>query len=50
MTRKEFIADLSENFTEIDFTDIQGIIEARCMQTGEDYDDLYSELMQAVNL
>lgn len=25
MTRHEFIEDLAENFTEIDFTDIQGI-------------------------
>lgn len=48
MTRLEFIKDMVENFDELTTSDLQGIIEARCMQTGENEDELLNEIYKEV--
>ena len=48
MTREEFIEDMVINFDELTSSDLQGIVEARCIQTGEDADELLNEIYQIV--
>ncbi|WP_306010077.1 hypothetical protein [Bacillus sp. MMSF_3328] len=44
MSKEQFIDYLLENFDELTTSDLQGVIEARCIQTGE-YEE---EILQAV--
>ena len=39
MSLEEFINDLVENYDEVG-ADLQGIVEARCMRTGEDEEEI----------
>lgn len=48
MSREEFIKDLVENYDEIDTSDLQGIVMARCMRTGEDEDEILEEIYKIV--
>lgn len=48
MTREDFIKDLVENYDEIDTSDLQGIVMARCMRTGEDEDEILDEIYRRV--
>ena len=48
MTREEFIKDMVKNFDEFTTSDLQGVVEARCMRTGEDEDELLNEIYNEV--
>ena len=48
MSREEFIKDLVENYDEIDTSDLEGIVMARCMQTGENEDEILEEIYNRV--
>lgn len=48
MSREEFIKDLVKNYDEIDTSDLQGIVMARCMRTGEDEDEILEEIYKRV--
>lgn len=50
MTRAEFIQDMRNNIDELTTSDLQGIVEARCMQTGENEDDLLNEILEMEEL
>ena len=46
MTREEFIEEMIINFDELTSSDLQGIVEARCIKTGENADELLNEIYQ----
>lgn len=46
---EEFIQDLVDNFDDIDTSDLQGIVEARCMQTGEDENEILDEIYKRIS-
>ena len=48
MTREEFIKDLVENYEEFTTSDLQAVVEARCMTTGEDEDAILNEIYEIV--
>lgn len=39
MSKAEFIEDMVKNYEEV-AVDLQGIVEARCMRTGEDEEEI----------
>lgn len=48
MTRQEFIKDIVKNYDEFTTSDLQAVVEARCMQTGENEDELLNEIYMEV--
>lgn len=47
-TREDFIKEMVELYDEISTSDLQGIVEARCIQTGENEDDILNEIYEIV--
>lgn len=47
MSLEEFINDLVENYDEVG-ADLQGIVEARCMQTNENEDEILREIYSRI--
>lgn len=47
---KDFIDDLKQNINNITRSDLQGIIEARCMKTGENEEEILKILDEYVKL
>ena len=48
MTRTEFIEDLIKNYDDFTTGDLQGIVEARCMTTGENADEILEEIYKNI--
>ncbi len=48
MSKEQFIDYLVENFDELTTSDLQGIIEGRCMQTGEDEEEILQDIYKTV--
>lgn len=48
MCKEQFIDYLVENFDELTTSDLQGIIVARCKQTGEEDDENLHEIYKRV--
>lgn len=46
---EDFIQDLVDNFDNITTGDLQGVVEARCMQTGEDENEILDEIYNRVS-
>ena len=47
-TREEFINEMVENSNKITTSDLQGIIEARCMKTGKCEEELLKEIYSRI--
>lgn len=45
---EDFIQDLVDNYNDIDTSDLQGIVMARCMMTDEDEDEILDEIYRRV--
>lgn len=48
ISKEEFINDLVNDFDNIDTSDLQGIVSARCMQTGEDEEEILNAIYEKV--
>lgn len=48
MSREEFIQDLVKNYDDFTTSDLQGIIEARCITTGENADEILEEIYKNI--
>ena len=48
MTKQEFIKDLVENYEDFTTSDLQGVVEARCIITGENEDEILEEVYKNV--
>ena len=47
MSKVEFIEDMVKNYEEV-AVDLQGIVEARCMRTGEDEEEILRTIYSRV--
>lgn len=48
ISKEEFINDLVNDFDNIDTSDLQGIVSVRCMQTGEDEEEILNAIYEKV--
>lgn len=46
---EEFIKDIVNNFDDFTTSDLQGIVEARTIRTGENDDDILKDIYTRVN-
>ena len=47
MSKVEFIEDMVKNYDELG-ADLQGIVEARCMRTGEDEEEILRSIYSRI--